>query len=226
MKTILLACCAVLATPPVYVYAQSADARPDSVRVALRQGADDAELNQLLSHVLGVERLRVEVTEARLAGKHLLLTYQEYRQGVASPEKEVVAAESRLSRFDSRGHFGLEVYARQATDSRLDNVFVFAAGRNTKSFQAMGTKGSLYSMRADIWPYQLRKSPAADSGQRPTLEHHFPVGKKVPFLVYTLPYEADGYLQYCSLAQSKVAPAEWYTKFKVEHFVVYYLLIH
>lgn len=65
----------------------------------------------------------------------------------------------------------------------------------------------------------------APADQPPTTARHFPVGKKVPFLVYTLPYEQAGWLLWCTLAQSKIPVAGWYKHFQIAHFVVYNLLI-
>lgn len=44
-------------------------------------------------------------------------------------------------------------------------------------------------------------------------------------VVYTLPYESKGWLLYCSLAQSRVPVGEWYQRFCIPHFVVYYVQI-
>ncbi|WP_187632115.1 hypothetical protein [Hymenobacter lutimineralis] len=44
-------------------------------------------------------------------------------------------------------------------------------------------------------------------------------------MVYTLPYQKDGFLYYCDLTQSKVPPALWFQKFGVRHFVVYTLAL-
>ena len=44
-------------------------------------------------------------------------------------------------------------------------------------------------------------------------------------VVYTLPYESKGWLLYCSLAQSRVPVGEWYQRFRIPHFVVYYVQI-
>jgi hypothetical protein len=222
MKNIVLLLLALLLTRATLAQLPS---HPDSVRIALRTGADNPELRQLLAHVLHIEKLHIEIQDPRLASKHFHLTYQEYRNGVPGVEKELAGDAARLISFDTQGRFSLDVFARQATETTLLNQFVFAAGRTEKSFTAVPGKGDLYSLRADIWDYRKRPGTLAPADQAPTVERHFPVGRKVPFLVYTLPYEEDGWLLYCSLAQSKVPVANWYGKFQIPHFVVYNLVI-
>ena len=205
--------------------AQPAGALPDSVRVALRVGSDNQELNQLLAHVLHIEKLHFDLQDLRLAGKRFHLTYQEYRNGVPGAEKELADDPTRLTSFDPQGRFNFDVFARQATETTVRNQFIFAAGSTEESFTVLPGKGDLYSLRFDIWTYHQRPSALASANPPLTTERNFPVGKKVPFLVYTLPYEKDGWLLWCSLAQSKIPVAKWYEKFKISHFVVYNLII-
>ena len=223
MKTglfVLLAVCAGF-----LAQAQGAAARLDSVAVSVHLGSDNQELNQLMSGVMRIEKWHVEAQRAQLAGKLFHLTYQEFRDGIPDVEKELVGNPARLLSFDKQGRFTMDVFARQATETKLENQFLFAAGATIKSFTSLPGKGDQYSMRTDIWPYKKRPAPAAVPGQQPTTERNFPVGKKVPFLVYTLPYESEGYLLYCALAQSKVPVKDWYAKYKISHFVVYNLFI-
>ena len=211
---------------PLATLAQASGARPDSVTVAVHFGSDNAELNQLMSRVLHIDKLHFEVHSPQLAGHVFHLTYQEVRNGVASPEKELAGNPARLLSFDKQGNFTMDAFARQATEATLENTFLFAAGANEKTFTAQPGQGGRYSLRADMWPYKALKTPGpAVAGRQPTAMHTFPVGQKVPFLVYTLPYEEDGYLLYCQLAQSNVPVSEWFTKFKIAHFVVYNLVV-
>lgn len=205
--------------------AQRNTSRLDSVAVSVHLGSDNPELNQLITQVLHIEKWHIEARNAQLAGKLFHLTYQEFRNGVPDVEKELVGNPSRLLSFDQQGHFAMDVFARQATETRLENQFFFAAGATVKSFVTLLGKGNEYSMRTDIWPYKQRAASATTPGQQPTEERNFPVAKKVPFLVYTLPYESDGYLLYCALAQSKVPLKDWYAKYKIPHFIVYNLII-
>ena len=211
---------------PFGALAQAGSGRPDSVTIAVRFGSDNAELQQLMGSVLHVEKWHIEAHNPRLAGRLFHLTYQEVRNGVPGPEKELTGNPARLLSFDKQGNFTLDAFARQATETTLENTFLFAAGANEKTFVAQPGQGGRYSLRTDIWPYKTLKALApAVPGQQPTATHTFPVGQKVPFLVYTLPYELEGYLLYCQLAQSKVPVSEWFKKFKIAHFVVYNLVI-
>jgi len=217
--TLLAVCSSFLAQ------AQATSARPDSVTISVHFGSDNQELNQLMSRVLRVEKWHVEAQQAQLAGRQFHLTYQEFRNGIPDAEKELVGNAARLLSFDKQGKFTMDVFARQVTETRLENQFLFAAGATVKSFVPLPGKAGDYSLRTDIWPYKQRPGLPAQPGAQPTSVHTFPVGKKVPFLVYTLPYESEGYLLYCALAQSKVPVKDWYAKYKVAHFVVYNLVI-
>ncbi|HET9505712.1 MAG TPA: hypothetical protein VFO93_19360 [Hymenobacter sp.] len=225
MKSLLLYALISCATV-AHAQRPQAAPRPDSVRVALHFGSDNAELHQLMARALHVEKWHIEAINPQLAGRRFHLTYQEYRHGVAAPEQKLAGDAQRLLTFDPQGRFSFDVFARQATENRLENQFLFTGGSTLKTFEAQPGKGNLYSLRPDIWPYRPRQSAVAlGPAQQPTTERSFAVGQKVPFLVYTLPYEEDGWLLYCKLAQSKTPVQDWYKTFKIPHFVVYNLVV-
>lgn len=170
---------------------------------------DDRELNS----VLGVEKQHFEFSDPRLAGQVLHLTYQEFREGVPQPEQDLLGKDRSRFQLDSAGRLAFNIYARAATDSRLEVRFFFPTIGKRQQFQPLpGVAATDYSLRADIQEYKKQKAS-------------IPVGRKFPVLVYTLPYVKDGMLYYCDLAQSKVPPAEWFKKFGIRHFVVYQLTI-
>ncbi|WBO86118.1 hypothetical protein [Hymenobacter yonginensis] len=172
-------------------------------------GPDAMELNSML----GVEKQHFELSDPRLAGRVLHLTYQEFRDGVAQPEQDLLGKDRSRFQLDSAGRLAFNVYARAATDARLEVRFFFPTIGKRQQFQPLpGALASDYSLRADIQAYKKQKASV-------------PVGRKFPLLVYTLPYVKDGFLYYCDLAQSKVPPAEWFKKFGIRHFVVYQLTI-
>lgn len=205
-----------------------ATAPADSVLVSSHPGSDNEELQQLMSQVLHVEKYHFAVHNASRKARRFHITYQEYKNGTPGPEKELVGNVERLMSFDRQGDFAMDVFARQATETTLLNQFLFAAGSTEKSFTAVPGASNRYSLRQDIWPYKNRKSLGTPApGAQPTVERYFPVGKKVPFLVYTLPYEDKkaGYFLYCSLAQSKTPVSSWFQQFNIAHFVVYNLVV-
>lgn len=224
---------ALLAGSALGAVAQPGSPAADSVRIAVRAGASNPELRELMSKVLHIEKLHIEAHNARLAGKIFHLTYQEYRHGVPDAEKELTGNAARLLSFNKQGTFTMDVFARVATENTLENQFLFAAGSIRKTFKPLPGQEDLYSLSENIWDYKPVKAgktspkPAASPGpaEPPTLARNFATGKKVPFLVYTLPYEKDGWFLYCSLIQSKVPVADWYAKFKIPHFIVYNLLV-
>ena len=210
------------------VRGQRAGAAPDSVLVASHFGSDNREMNQLMSQVMHIEKLHFEVHSASQRAKRFHLTFQEYRNGVPGPETELVGNVERLTSFDRQGNFVMDVFARQASDTKLLNQFFFISGATEKTFAALPGAVGQYSLRQDIWPYKKRKTLAPlPADAQPTVERYFPVGRKVSFLVYTVPYEdkQSGYLLYCDLAQSKVPIPDWYKQFSIGHFVVYSVVI-
>lgn len=211
---------------PLSGLAQAAGASPDSVTISIRPGSDNAEIHQLMASVLHVEKWHIEAHNPQLAGRQFHLTYQEVRNGVPGPEQELTGSATRRPRFDKQGNFTLDAFARQATETTLVNQFYFAAGGVEKTFSSQPGPHPPYSLSPNIWPYKtLKPLRPVLPGQQPTAVHTFSVGKKVPFLVYTLPYESDGYFLYCGVIQSKVPVNEWFAKFRIPHFVIYNLVV-
>ncbi|GAB3708518.1 hypothetical protein GCM10027592_43770 [Spirosoma flavus] len=160
---------------------------------------------------IGVEKHHFELNDPSLKSKYFQLTYQEYRNGVAQPEVPLTSRKD-FFQLDADGKLAFDVYARAVDATTLNALFRFARVGLPKQFQAEPGQAGQYSFRTDILPYRQGQAK-------------IPVGKKFTFLVYTLPYEKDGYLQYCALAQSQVPIGEWYKRFGVKHFVAYQLLI-
>ncbi|MGI4733777.1 MAG: hypothetical protein ACRYG7_01210 [Janthinobacterium lividum] len=150
----------------------------------------------------------------------MLRQQQEYQLGLPGPEKEFTSNAS-LTRLDSAGRFEFAVYARQVSKTSVENNFILPRASIIKSFAATPAQTGDYSLRFDIHPQ--RRSPDQNGGTADNLvkEFRLPIGPAAVLAVYTLPYESDGLLLYCGLAQSRVPVADWYTKFKVPHCVVY-----
>ncbi|CAG5074771.1 hypothetical protein DYBT9623_05459 [Dyadobacter sp. CECT 9623] len=182
----------------------------DSTFVKAVFGPANPELQELMS-VIGIEKHHLELDDRRLKGKFIQLTYQEYRSGVAQPEVNLTSRKD-LFQLDSTGKIAFDVYARAIDAVTLEAVFRFPRVGQRKQFKTKAGQAGQYSFRTDILLYQNQKAK-------------IPIGKTFTFLVYTLPYEKDGYLQYCALAQSQVPIEEWYKRFGIKHFVAYQLLI-
>ncbi len=191
---------------PVWTFAQ----RTDSTGVKAVYGSANTELQELMSF-MGVEKHHLELSDPGLKGKFFTLTAQEFRKGVAQPEVNLTSRRD-LFQLDSSGKFSFDVYARVLDATTLEAFFRFARVGQRKQYKAEAGQASQYSFRTDILAY--------NQGQA-----KIPVGKKFTFLVYTLPYEKDGYYLYCALAQSQVPIEQWYGQFGINHFVAYQLLI-
>ncbi|WP_223649940.1 hypothetical protein [Hymenobacter psoromatis] len=193
---------------------------PDSTTVRLLYGAESADLTELMGRVLHVEKHRLELRDRRLAGRHLHLTLQEYRYGVPGPEK-LLDSDVSLTQLDSAGRLAITIYARQASKNKVENTFILPRAAMPRTFTAVPGQADKYSLRFDIHP--LRRSPdqTGTAPNSPATEFKLPIGPAAVLAVYTLPYEKDGFSYYCNLAQSRVPVAEWYSRFKVPHFIVY-----
>ena len=196
----------VLLCLPIWVSAQ----RIDSTSVKAVYGSTNTELQELMSF-MGVEKHHLELSDPHLKGKFFTLTAQEYRNGVAQPEVNLTSRKD-LFQLDSSGTLSFDVYTRALDATTLEAFFRFARVGQRKQYKAETGQASQYSFRTDILAYSQGKA-------------RIPVGKKFTFLVYTLPYEKDGYYLYCGLAQSQVPIEQWYARFGVKHFVSYQLLI-
>ncbi len=193
---------------------------PDSTTVRLLYGVESADLTELMGRVLHVEKQRLVLHDRRLAGRHLRLTLQEYRCGVPGPEKPL-DSDASLTRLDSAGRLAITIYARPASETKVENTFILPRASMPRTFTAQPGQADKYSLRFDIHP--LRRSPdqTGTAPNSPATEFRLPIGPAAVLAVYTLPYEHEGMFLYCSLAQSRVPVAEWYSRFKVPHFVVY-----
>ena len=196
---------------------------PDSTTVRLLYGAESADLTELMDRVLHVEKHRLLLHDRRLAGRRLHLTLQEYRRGVPGPEQEFTQNPS-LTQLDSAGRLAITIYARPVSAAQVENLFVLPRVSMPKTFATLSDqaeKYKAYSLRFGV--HTLRRSPdqAGATPRSPAQEFRLPVGPAAILAVYTLPYEKDGFGYYCGLAESRVPVAEWYSRFKVPHFVVY-----
>ena len=217
----LLALFHALPKPALPVKPNAPALPPDSTTVRLLYGAESADLTELMGRVLRVEKHRLLLHDRRLAGRRLHLTLQEYRRGVPGPEQEFTT-HPNLTQLDSAGRLAITVYAHQVLENKIENIFMLPGASIPKTFAAQPAQADKYSLRFDIHP--LRRSPnqTGATPRNPAQEFRLPLGGPAAVLaVYTLPYEKDGFGYYCGLAESRAPVAEWYSRFRVPHFVVY-----
>lgn len=207
--------------PVVPPRSQPAFAVTDSTTVRLRYGADTPELNELLGPgVLNIEKYRLLLHDRRLAGRQLRITVQEYRRGVPGPETDLTS-NLTLTRFDSAGRLPLTIYTRAIAEGKVENAFLLPRAMVPKRFTAQPGQLGSYSLRFDIHSLRRAADQAGAAPASPASEFKLPLGAPAVLAVYTLPYEHEGMYLYCNLAQSRVPVAEWYSRFRVPHFVVY-----
>lgn len=193
---------------------------PDSTTVRLIYGAASPDFDELMGRVLHVEKHQLLLRDRRLAGRRLRLTYQEYRRGVPGPE-QALTPDASLLQLDSAGRLPLTIYARATPEGKVENVFVLPRAIVPRTFAAVPGQAGNYSLRFDIHPSRRSPNQAGAAPNAPAEEFKLPIGAPTVLAVYTLPYEKDGMLYYCNLAQSRVPVADWYSRFQVPHYVVY-----
>jgi hypothetical protein len=205
---------------PIPVAAATSALVADSTTMRVSYGVENPELDEVLGHVLHIEKHRLVLHDRRLAGRRLHITLQEYLRGVAGPEKELMQ-DASLTKLDSAGQFQFTIYSRQTTAGNVENRFVLPRVITPKAFTAVAGQAGNYSLRFDI--HRLRRSAdqTGASTRNSVSEFKLPIGPAALLAVYTLPYEKDDMFYYCNLAQSRVPVADWYARFKVPHFVVY-----
>lgn len=187
--------------------------KSDSTAIKAVFGSTNTEMQELMGF-LGVERHHIELNDPKLAGKYFHLTSQEYRNGVAQPEQDMLGFVKRKEalQFDSTGKLAFDVYARTVDPTTIEAFFKLPKVGQTKTYKVEADDARRYSFRTDILDYRNQRTVV-------------PIGKKFPFLVYTLPYDKDGFSYYCTVAQSKLPVAEWYKQFGIKHFIAYQLVL-
>ena len=192
----------------------SARAQTDSTFARAIFGFKEEE-TQELAFVMNVEKYTISFKDALLKGKVFNFTMKEYKEGVLVNTKKFITNDSQKDfyRFDKiADSLVIKAYALQKSANRTKVTIRFPRVGKNIDFDVSMTDADRYSLRTDILDYKNGLTK-------------IPVNRSFPFLVYTLPYESDGFLLYCSLAQSKVPVEQWYQKFKIKHFAVFELKI-
>lgn len=192
----------------------SAQAQIDSTLAKAVFGFTSEE-TQELAFVMNVEKHTISFNDVKLRGKVFNFTMKEYKEGVLINTKKFITNDSQKDfyRFDKvSDSLTIKAYALQKSDSKTKVIIRFPRVGKNIDFDVSAKDADKFSLRTDILDYKNGFT-------------RIPINQPFPFLVYTLPYESDGFLLYCSLAQSKVPIDQWYKKFKIKHFAVFELTI-
>ena len=189
-------------------------AQTDSTRLHVIWGSANPEMNELYE-VLKVDPYTFKLANDQLKNQKVLLTFTEYREGkiVQSSGDKGSHAEQALNFTLVDSVFSFKVYAHK---TRQDTVELFFR------FPRMGFTSYFRTDRRD--DYSLRHAATVASKEFSNI----PIGKKVPFLVYALPYEdpaRPGMKFYCKLTNDGLEPEKWWDTYKVKHYVVFYLKV-
>jgi hypothetical protein len=192
------------------VYAQ------DSTKAYVNWGSDNQEMNELYS-LLKIDPYHFKFTDKKLENKKFRFSYTEYKEGKMSYEnlfyKEGSETEKRATYRPTDSAFNFKVYAHKLNKDSVEIFFRFQRFGQAYIFKTLPTND-----------YSLRDATSS-LGKRFS---SIPVGKKIPFLVYALPYEDKKYPGqkfYCALTGDGVPPEKWGEVYGVKHYVVFYLEI-
>lgn len=186
-------------------------AQSDSLfTITIESGVDNKDMKELMSF-MDIEKQKIKLIGNALDGKRVNIGYKEYKNGkVISTrlltEGELLDKYFRAGKGDTQ--FSFNVLASSDIIDSTIKVHFFYPIVNFHYFQE-GLDKSGYSLRV----LQDNKNV------------QYKLGKQIPILCYSLPYKIEGTngSSYCILTAEDVPPSEWYDKYKVAHYIVYYL---
>ena len=194
----------------------------DYVTAAYEYGAKSVEMMDLF-RLQGTDYYRFSFSAGSFQDKLFEITYAEYRDGQCLGEEKLtnnpdMASLMRLT--NNSTEFKFRVIAQKTTPEAVKFLFIF--------LDRLGVDHTFPVFESNP-PYSLRTSlnHSHENGNSETeLGNRIPVGDKIPFLIYSLPYEdPDGGYRYCQLTAEGIPPEKWGQHYGVKHYIIFYLRI-
>lgn len=178
--------------------------------ITIEPGADNKDMRELMSF-MNIEKLKIRLSGSSLGGKRVNIGYKEYKEGKMVSTRLLVEG------------MGLDKYCRVPIG---DTQFVFSV------LAASGIEDSTIKIKF-YYPrlnFDYKEDGLAESGYslrvlQDDKNTKYATGKQIAILCYSLPHKIDGTnaASYCALTSAGVPPSEWYSKYKVKHYIVYYI---
>ncbi len=186
----------------------------DSLTVSVNQGFESPELKRL-SRFQGIEQIRMKFAGQPTKGCEFRLSFEVYDSGKVTSKGSLNAGLPPMLFQAKSDTFELHCLSQAIADSVKINFFF--PRFNTSTFFSLRGAGNAYSMRV------ASQFDGAENAKLPA------DSSKQPVLVYSLPYQradAPGQSFYCELTREGVPPSQWWEKFKVPHYIVFYVRVN
>jgi hypothetical protein len=193
----------------------SANSQNDSIRLGAKFGSYNEEMTELYQ-MTNMEVYQFHLSLAEVKNKKVKFSYVEYKDSAFSPEKPIGSGldmKNPRGNFENDSIYTFKIAALKPKEDRVDMWFRFPLfGLGRPRFNTLSNVSDRYSLRDFITTTGSSHS-------------YIPVGKKVPFLVYSLPYEKDGMLYYCSITTDGIQPEKWARTYGIKHYIIFYIKI-
>lgn len=195
---------------------------PESVIVKYEYGPENQALMDLF-RFQEIDYYKFSFLENSFKDKFFEISYAEYNNGKSSGEKiftEREAMKSLMKISQNHSSFEIRVISQKITEHTAKFLFIFnnRLGKEI-SFEILH-QDPPYSLRTPIVHQHGRDDGSAVPGDRISVE------KKIPILVYSLPYEdPQGNYKYCQLTAENIPPEKWAEHYGVKHYIIFYLEI-
>jgi hypothetical protein len=186
----------------------------DSVIIQNAYGTEDKEVRDLI-YFLNIDIYKLKIIFPSTANRKVILSYIEYKKGKINRQAKIFDDKNAPALYftpklnDST--FSFKVFSQLKNPDSVDIMVMYPGITKTLSFKT--EKRNDYSMRDAI----------LSNGKRQT---QVGLNQKFPLLVYSLPYEdpaKPGRKDYCGLSKEGVPPEMWWDKYKVPHYIVFYI---
>lgn len=192
--------------------ASAAYCQEDSTRVRVTWGSENGEMNELYG-LLKIDHYKFRFSDEKLKNRKIVISYAEYKGGKLVMQSSGSSSPAHTLYRQTDTAYLLKVFAHKTAKDSAAFLFKFPRMGMEIKFKTLET--SDYSLR----------DAASSLGKQFS---YVPIGKKIPFLVYSLPYEdkkRPGSKLYCSLTNNAVAPEKWGDVYGVAHYIIFYLEI-
>jgi len=184
----------------------------DTTFMKVNTGTTDKQLADILKFE-GIEEYDVEISNHKLKGKPVLISYEEYMDGEMVKEKTLSELPegwpaSSLNAASDTVRFKL---LSQEKDNVAKVNFKYSGFSFQELFETPHHTGA-YSMR-EIF------------GDEEKNAKHVGNKEKKALFVYTLPFEGDHNKYYCTATSTDVPVTQWWDKYHVKHYIIFYVQV-
>ena len=194
----------------------------ESVIVKYEYGPEDQALIDLF-RFQEIDYYKFTFSENSFKDKFFEISYTEYNNGKSSGEKIFTESEAMKSLMKiSRNplSFEIKVMSQKITEHTAKFLFIFNKRMGKEISYEILHQNPSYSLRTPIRGHNHRDDESVIPGDRIFIE------KKIPLLVYSLPYKnPQGNYQYCQLTAENIPPEKWGEHYGIKHYIIFYLEI-